>query len=82
MANPTDQVRNAINYVCLAGAHQEEKRGEVLALLDYYHQGREAPEVPPPDSFFHTVSPNPSNLNPSRNPSSCRSSRDKWRSSC
>jgi hypothetical protein len=54
----------------------------VLALLDYYHQGREAPEVPPPDSFFHTVSPNPSNLNPSRNPSSCRSSRDKWRSSC
>jgi hypothetical protein len=31
------QVKNAINYVCLAGGHQEEKRNEVLDLLDYYH---------------------------------------------
>eukprot|EP01040_Poterioochromonas_malhamensis_P004488 gene4488-4811_t len=35
------QIRNAINHVCLAGAHQAERRNEVLELLDFYHQGRD-----------------------------------------
>lgn len=30
------QTKNAVSYVCLAGGHQEEKRFEVLEMLDYY----------------------------------------------
>jgi hypothetical protein len=40
------QSKNAISYVCLAGGHQEEKRLEVLDLLEFYAQGKLSSTLP------------------------------------
>lgn len=40
------QTKNAITHVCLAGGHQEERRLEVLDLLDFYAQGRQSATLP------------------------------------
>lgn len=40
------QSKNAISYVCLAGGHQEEKRLDVLDLMDFYAQGTLSSTLP------------------------------------
>lgn len=50
-----NQVKNAVNYVCLAGVHLEDKRNELIELLEFYHTGREIASPITPECLIHEV---------------------------